>query len=81
MRKEEISLGSGEISKAWGINCGMWEWKRQVSMLSGGRGVGSQWVPVSSIVAVKNQEAGDRILVPLDVLASKAVGAVFDQVS
>jgi hypothetical protein len=46
-----------------------------------GGGVGSQWVPVSSIAAVKTQEAGDRVLVPLDVLASKAVGAAGDQVS
>jgi hypothetical protein len=36
IRKEEISLGSGKISKPWGINCGMWERKRWVSMLSGG---------------------------------------------
>jgi hypothetical protein len=36
MRNEEILLGSGEISKPSGINCGMWEWKPWVGMLSGG---------------------------------------------
>jgi hypothetical protein len=36
MRKKEILLGSGEILKPLGINCGMWEWKRWASMLSGG---------------------------------------------
>jgi hypothetical protein len=36
MRKEEISLGSGEMSKSFGIDCGKCEWKRWVRMTSGG---------------------------------------------
>ena len=36
---------------------------------------------VSAIVAEETQEVGDCVLVPLDVLASQAVGAVGDQAS
>jgi hypothetical protein len=36
MAKEEISLGSGEMTKPSGINCGMHEWKRSVRTLSEG---------------------------------------------
>jgi hypothetical protein len=36
MAKEEISLGSGEMTKPSGIKCGMHKWKRSVRIASEG---------------------------------------------
>jgi hypothetical protein len=80
MRKEEISLGSGEISKASGINCGMWEWKRWVSMSSGGEsGASGCGYPRSSLVKLRRSET--VFWSPWMCWLARKVGAVGGQAS